>query len=307
MQGVKSLRAKILELLNDGQVHDLDTTLQVIHQNSGNGEPSPDLMHRFFCAWYYLAGEGLIKRVSSRKYVITLLGQILAASHCENLWDLAEPSVYARDFWYGDCIDGDESSLKQDIRSYLEQCEHEQLKIFTCDLLEATKQYGVRSRAPMDNPKSYDRGIDAVFKVDPIGVVELIGVQIKTKQDKEKKASDTAPEVQKGKIVVGDVRDFAGALQALGARKGVMVTNSTFTDHAYDYVSSIQRSIVLLDIDELVRLALEYRVGIIEDICTVSSRRIRCGKEVQVEPYKAVIRRVDHVYFRQWLNDEART
>ena len=55
---------------------------------------------------------------------------------------------------------------------------------------------------------------------------------------------------------------FAGALQAQKASKGIFITTSRFTDDARSYVSQIGSKIVLVDGEQLTNLMIENDVGV---------------------------------------------
>jgi restriction system protein len=55
---------------------------------------------------------------------------------------------------------------------------------------------------------------------------------------------------------------FAGALQAQRANKGIFITTSRFTDEARSYVSQIGSKIVLIDGEQLTSLMIENDVGV---------------------------------------------
>lgn len=59
-----------------------------------------------------------------------------------------------------------------------------------------------------------------------------------------------------------DVMQFAGALQAQKATKGIFITTSRFTEDARNYVSQIGSKIVLIDGDQLSELMIEHDVGV---------------------------------------------
>lgn len=63
-------------------------------------------------------------------------------------------------------------------------------------------------------------------------------------------------------VPIGRVRDFAGALLAKKALKGVFITTSTFPKSAYDFVAQIDRRIILIDGNRLARLMIEHNVGV---------------------------------------------
>ena len=52
----------------------------------------------------------------------------------------------------------------------------------------------------------------------------------------------------------GDLRNFAGAIDAANTTKGVFVTTAGFTRSATDYVAKSPKCIVLIDGEELARL-----------------------------------------------------
>ena len=55
---------------------------------------------------------------------------------------------------------------------------------------------------------------------------------------------------------------FAGALLGQKASKGVFITTSSFTKEAEEYVSSVDRKVVLIDGTKLATLMIEHNVGI---------------------------------------------
>jgi restriction system protein len=58
------------------------------------------------------------------------------------------------------------------------------------------------------------------------------------------------------------VMEFAGALQAQRANKGIFITTSRFTDDARNYVSQIGSKIVLIDGEQLTGMMNEHDVGV---------------------------------------------
>jgi restriction system protein len=96
--------------------------------------------------------------------------------------------------------------------------------------------------------KSGDGGIDGVIKEDRLGL-DSVYVQAKRWQSG-----------------VGEptVREFAGSLEGQRARKGVLITTSTFSADARAYVSKIDKKIILIDGVTLVQYMLDYGVGVVE-------------------------------------------
>ncbi len=58
------------------------------------------------------------------------------------------------------------------------------------------------------------------------------------------------------------VQGFAGSLEGHRARNGVMITTSTFSQEARDYVQKIEKKIVLIDGKYLAQLMIEHGVGV---------------------------------------------
>jgi restriction system protein len=95
--------------------------------------------------------------------------------------------------------------------------------------------------------KSGDGGIDGIIKEDKLGL-DVMYIQAKR--------WDNNP------VGRPDVMQFAGALQAQRANKGIFITTSRFTDDARSYVSQIGSKIVLIDGEQLTNLMIEYDVGV---------------------------------------------
>lgn len=94
-----------------------------------------------------------------------------------------------------------------------------------------------------------DEGIDGIIKEDRLGL-DALYVQAKRWQH-----------------VVGRpvVHAFAGSLDGARARKGVMITTSSFTAEAKSYVGQIEKRIVLIDGVMLAELMIEHGVGVAAD------------------------------------------
>lgn len=58
------------------------------------------------------------------------------------------------------------------------------------------------------------------------------------------------------------VQAFAGSLEGARARKGVLITTSSFTNDARQYVTQIEKRIVLVDGQQLARLMFEHDLGV---------------------------------------------
>ena len=93
------------------------------------------------------------------------------------------------------------------------------------DLLVAMGYGGSRKEAGERVGRSGDRGIDGIIKEDRLGL-DYVYIQAKRWDN-----------------TVGgpEVRGFAGALEEQKARKGVMISTSTFSQEAYRYVGRIEK------------------------------------------------------------------
>jgi restriction system protein len=105
---------------------------------------------------------------------------------------------------------------------------------------------GTLSDAGQSIGRSGDGGVDGIIKEDKLGLDTLYV------QAKRWERSVGRPEVQ----------GFAGSLEGFRARKGVMITTSSFTADAHEYVSHIEKKIVLIDGDTLTDLMLDNGVGV---------------------------------------------
>ena len=93
-----------------------------------------------------------------------------------------------------------------------------------------------------------DGGIDGTIREDALGLDEVY------LQAKKYAASTTVSE--------GDLRNFAGAIDAANTTKGVFVTTARFTRSATDYVAKSPKRIVLIDGEELARLMVVHEIGV---------------------------------------------
>ena len=96
--------------------------------------------------------------------------------------------------------------------------------------------------------RSGDGGIDGTIREDALGLDEVY-VQAKKYAD-----GNTVGE--------GNLRNFAGAIDAAGTTKGVFVTTAGFTSAAKNYVARSPKRIVLIDGRELARLMVAHDVGV---------------------------------------------
>jgi restriction system protein len=96
--------------------------------------------------------------------------------------------------------------------------------------------------------RSGDDGIDGIIKEDRLGL-DVVYIQAK-------RWANTVgrPEIQA----------FAGSLIGQGASKGVFITTSRFSAEAREYVTRIDKRIVLIDGEQLAELMIDYGIGVTE-------------------------------------------
>lgn len=114
------------------------------------------------------------------------------------------------------------------------------------DLIITMGYGGTRREAGKAIGKSGDGGIDGIINEDKLGL-DSIYIQAK-------RWEATVP--------IKEVRDFAGSLLSKKARKGVFLTTSDFPKSAYEFVSSIEPKIILIDGKKLAELMIEHNVGV---------------------------------------------
>lgn len=131
------------------------------------------------------------------------------------------------------------NKLKKTSPSYFERV--------VIELLVKMGYGGSRADAGKAIGKSGDGGIDGIIKEDKLGL-DIVYIQAKR--------WDNNP------VGRPDVMQFAGALQAQRANKGIFITTSRFTDDARSYVSQIGSKIVLIDGEQLTNFMIEHDIGV---------------------------------------------
>jgi restriction system protein len=106
---------------------------------------------------------------------------------------------------------------------------------------------GSRADAGKAIGRSGDGGIDGIIKEDRLGL-DVVYIQAKRWDNNS--------------VGRPDVMQFAGALQAQKANKGIFITTSKFSNEARNYVSQIGSKIVLIDGEQLTNLMIENDVGV---------------------------------------------
>jgi restriction system protein len=137
-------------------------------------------------------------------------------------------------------------SLAQELLERIKQASPSFFERLVVELLLKIGYGGSRHDAGQAIGRSGDGGVDGIIKEDKLGL-DVIYIQAKRWQN-----------------TVGrpDVQAFAGSLEGHRARKGVFITTSQFSNDARDYVSRIEKKIVLIDGQQLSELMIDHDLGV---------------------------------------------
>lgn len=137
--------------------------------------------------------------------------------------------------------------LADDLLNRLKKASPSFFERIVVELLVKMGYGGSRLDAGKAIGRSGDGGVDGIIKEDKLGL-DVVYIQAKRWDNN----------------AVGrpDVMQFAGALQAQRAAKGIFITTSRFTDDARSYVTQIGSKIVLIDGEQLSDLMIDHDVGV---------------------------------------------
>jgi restriction system protein len=139
-------------------------------------------------------------------------------------------------------------SVAEQLRTRLAACSPAFFERLVVDLLVAMGYGGSRMDAGEVVGGSGDGGIDGIIKEDKLGL-DVVYLQAKRWRDPVSRPT---------------VQAFAGSLDMHRARKGVFITTSTFTADARDFVTRIEKRIVLIDGVQLAELMIDHGIGVTE-------------------------------------------
>lgn len=140
------------------------------------------------------------------------------------------------------------SATVKEMMKQLRGCDPAFFERLVIDVLLAMGYGGSRRDAAHAVGKSGDGGIDGIIHEDRLGL-DAVYVQAKRWE---------------GSVGRPTVQAFAGSLEGRRARKGILITTSTFADTAVQYVNMIEKRIVLIDGRRLAELMLDFGVGVQE-------------------------------------------
>lgn len=138
-------------------------------------------------------------------------------------------------------------ALTSDLLAAIEQSTWQFFEQLVVDLLLAMGYGGSRHDAGLALKRSADEGIDGFIKEDRLGI-NTIYIQAK----KWAQTSTVGrPEIQK----------FYGALGGKRANKGVFITSGSFSSEAREYAKNSDKTIILMDGNELAQHMIDFNVG----------------------------------------------
>lgn len=254
----------------------------------------PIFTNRVSWAVVYLGFAGLVEKVRRGVYRLTTDGQAVLADPPSRIdmnylrkypayvvWREGKAksptSIDDTDAQSADSLDTPEEaldkaarflreSLEAEVLNRVRDAEPDFLERVVVDLLIAMGYGGGDAAMGRVTGRSGDGGIDGTIREDTLGLDEVY-LQAKRYGD-----GNTVGE--------GDLRNFAGAIDAAGTTKGVFVTTASFTRAARNYVARSPKRIILIDGEELARLMVQHGIGV----------RTRVRHEVK---------RIDEDYFDQ--------
>lgn len=137
-------------------------------------------------------------------------------------------------------------ALTDEVLERVKACSSQFFERLVVDLLVAMGYGGSLTDAGQAVGRSGDGGIDGIIKEDKLGL-DVVCIQAK-------QWSNTVgrPEVQA----------FAGSMEGFRARKGVLLTTARFSKDAEEYVTRIERKIVLIGGRQLAQLMIDHDIGV---------------------------------------------
>lgn len=147
-------------------------------------------------------------------------------------------------------IDAGYQSLRDEliveIIEQVKRCSPQFFERLVVKLLVAMGYGGSLEDAAQVLGRSGDGGIDGTIKEDKLGL-DVICIQAKRWE---------------GTVGRPVVQAFAGSMEGFRARKGVLITTSSFSKDAEDYITRIERKIVLVDGQRMAELMIAHNVGV---------------------------------------------
>ena len=139
-------------------------------------------------------------------------------------------------------------SLADELLERIKACSPKFFERLVVELVVAMGYGGSRADAGQAIGQSGDDGIDGIINEDRLGL-DVIYLQAKRWD---------------GTVGRPTVQAFAGSLEGQRARKGILITTSRFSQDAKEYVTRIEKKIVLIDGERLANLMIDFNIGVTE-------------------------------------------
>jgi restriction system protein len=149
------------------------------------------------------------------------------------------------------------SQLESELLDQIKTAPPEFFERLVVDLLLLMGYGGSRDDAGKTVGKSGDGGIDGIINEDPLGL-DTVCIQAKRWE---------------GTVGRPVVQAFAGSLEGFRAKKGVLITTSTFSADAIAFIRQIEKRIVLIDGPRLAKLMVQHDLGV-STIATYAVKKV---------------------------------
>lgn len=278
----QTLMLPVLQVAGDGQEHVIGETVEIIASNFGLTDADRNELlpsgrqfrfdNRVHWARSYLKQAALLESTGRGKFRITQRGlEVLESnpayinvkyldqfpefrefksrsSRSQIPQEIEEEAVHTPEEILEESYQSLRDELAQELISRVMACSPRFFERLVVDLLVAMGYGGSRRDAGERIGQSGDGGVDGIIKEDRLGL-DVVYIQAKRWE---------------GTVGRPVVQGFAGSLEGFRARKGVLITTSSFTKDAKDYVDRIEKKIVLIDGEQLAQYMIDYGIGVAE-------------------------------------------
>jgi restriction system protein len=278
----QTLMLPVLQVASDGQEHVIGETVEIIASNFGLTDADRNELlpsgrqfrfdNRVHWARSYLKQAALLESTGRGKFRVTQRGlEVLESnppfinvkyldqfpefrefksrsSRSQIPQEIEEEAVHTPEEILEESYQSLRDELAQELISRVMACSPRFFERLVVDLLVAMGYGGSRRDAGERIGQSGDGGVDGIIKEDRLGL-DVVYIQAKRWE---------------GTVGRPAVQNFAGSLEGFRARKGVLITTSSFTKDAKDYVDRIEKKIVLIDGEQLAQYMIDYGIGVAE-------------------------------------------
>jgi restriction system protein len=171
------------------------------------------------------------------------LGQIDAA--LGSIREIALPSDQTPEEQIDTAYKDLRAALADELLDRVRGCSPQLFERLVVELLVAMGYGGSLADAGKAVGRTGDDGIDGIIKEDKLGL-DVVCIQAKRCENTVGRPT---------------VQAFAGSMEGHRAKKGVLLTTATFSKDDYEYITRIERKIVLIDGRQLAELMIDHGIG----------------------------------------------